>query len=57
MKYTKRMLKNVGTIITMKNFQVMLLRAIGPATRRMISARYRPLYYHGELAPNQFIGK
>jgi hypothetical protein len=43
MKYTKRMLKNVGTIITRKNFQVMLSRAIGPATRRMISARYRPL--------------
>lgn len=42
MKYTKTMLKNVIIMFTKKNFQVMLFSAIGPATSKMMSARYRP---------------
>lgn len=39
MKYTKMMLRKVGTMSTKKKRQVILLRAMGPATRRIMSAR------------------
>ncbi len=39
MKYTKMMWKKVGTINTKKNFQEILSKAIGPATRMIRLAR------------------